>query len=169
GAGGALPDSVRAVITARVDRLDPELRALLRTAAVIGRTFSDRLLAHVDSDETVRVRLDRLVSTHLIESGSPGRPRFVHALTREAVYEAIPIAERKLLHAAVAAVLAGEGEAANLPAIAYHLAQAEDWEAAATALLQAGEQAARLAADDDAPRRDEGARRAPRGAPAAGR
>src|SRR5262249_56048166 len=118
---------------------------------------------------TVGGGVEGVVWTGVVEGVGGGRQRFVHALTREAVYEAIPIAERKLLHAAVAAVLSGEGEEANLPAIAYHLAQAEDWDAAATALRQAGEQAGRLAAGDDAPRRDEGARRAPRGAPAAGR
>ena len=35
-----MPDSVRAVIAARLDALPPEARGLLRDAAVIGKVFS---------------------------------------------------------------------------------------------------------------------------------
>jgi class 3 adenylate cyclase/tetratricopeptide (TPR) repeat protein len=150
GQDGALPDSVRAVVTTRVDRLAPDLKALLRTAAVIGRTFADELLARIEPDDTVQPRLERLVATRLIELVPPGRHRFVHALTREAVYESTPLADRKRLHAKAAETLTAERQAANLPAIAYHLAQAEDWGGATDALLAAGEQATRIAADDEA-------------------
>jgi class 3 adenylate cyclase/tetratricopeptide (TPR) repeat protein len=147
--GGALPDSVRAVITSRVDRLAPELKRLLRTAAAIGRTFPDELLARIELGEEVDARLGRLTASRLIEAVPPDRHRFLHALTREAVYESTPLSDRKRLHSGVAAVLSEDREA-NLPAIAYHLAQAEDWDAAASSLLDAGEQATRLAADAEA-------------------
>jgi tetratricopeptide (TPR) repeat protein len=148
--GGALPDTVRAVVTARADRLAPDLKKLLRSAATIGRTFADDLLARLERDDSVESRLEQLVATGLIEPIPPDRHRFVHALTREAIYEGIPIADRTRLHAEVATVLSAREQDSDLPAVAYHLAQAEDWEAAASALVNAGEQAARLAADDDA-------------------
>jgi class 3 adenylate cyclase/tetratricopeptide (TPR) repeat protein len=148
--GAALPDSVRAVITTRVDRLEPDLKALLRTASVIGRAFSDDLLARMWSERPVQEALERLVSTGLIEPSGEARHRFAHALTREAIYDSTPVADRRRLHSTVAEALSVSDDPSGLPAIAYHLAQAEDWEAAAAALVAAGAQAARLAADEDA-------------------
>jgi class 3 adenylate cyclase len=150
GGGGALPDSVRAVVTTRVDRLEPELKALLRSASVIGRAFPDELLTQLSGEPSVEETLRRLASTGLIDPLGGDSHRFAHALTREAVYEATPIADRRRLHARVAEALSATEDPSSLSAVAYHLAQAEDWEAAAATLLAAGEQAARLAADDDA-------------------
>jgi class 3 adenylate cyclase len=151
GGGGTLPDSVRAVVTTRVDRLEPELKALLRSASVIGRAFPDTLLLQLSGERSVEEPLRRLASTGLIDPlGEGSHHRFTHALTREAVYEATPIADRRRLHARVAEALSATDDPSSLPAVAYHLAQAEDWEAAAATLAAAGEQAARLAADDDA-------------------
>jgi class 3 adenylate cyclase/tetratricopeptide (TPR) repeat protein len=147
-----LPDTVRAVITSRVDRLPARLRSLLRTAAVLGRTFETRLLEQVDACRPLPEALDQLAATQLVERAGPDRYRFAHALTRDAVYEGIPLAERHRLHQKAAGALADvHGPAASgLPAIAYHLAQAQDWDAAASALVAAGEQAARIASDDEA-------------------
>jgi predicted ATPase len=147
-----LPDTVRAVVTSRVDRLPAQLRSLLRSAAVLGRTFETRLLEQVDACHPLAEALDQLAATQLVERAGPDRYRFAHALTRDAVYEAIPLAERRRLHKKAAGALADvHGAAASgLPAIAYHLAQAQDWEAAASALVAAGEQAARIASDDEA-------------------
>ena len=147
-----LPDTIRAVVTSRVDRLPAQLRSLLRSAAVLGRTFETRLLEQLDGGGPVSETLDQLAATRLVERAGQDRYRFAHALTREAVYEGIPFAERHRLHKEAAGALAdAQGPAASsLPAIAYHLAQAQDWEAAAAALLAAGEQAARIASDDEA-------------------
>jgi len=149
---GALPDTVRGVVASRVDRLDPDLRQLLRVASVIGRAFHIDLLPPQQSLDPTR-NIDRLVATGLVNQPDPGKGtyRFAHALTRDAVYEGIPRARRREMHRAIASALTeGDGERANLPAIAYHLAQAEDWEEASASLLAAGEEAARLASDDEA-------------------
>jgi class 3 adenylate cyclase len=148
--GTVLPDTVRAVITTRVDRLEPELKTLLRGASVIGRAFSDDLLAKISPGRPVGEALDHLNSTGLIEPLGEDRHRFAHALTREAVYDSTPISARRRLHSAVAEALSAAEDPSVLPALAYHLAQAEDWEAATATLVAAGEQAARLAADEDA-------------------
>ncbi len=145
-----LPDTVRAVVTSRVDRLPAGLRSLLRSAAVLGRTFDSELLEGLDCGP-ISEALEQLTATQLVECAGPGRYRFAHALTREAVYEGVPLAERHRLHKQAAAALADvHGPALNLPAIAYHLTQAQDWDAAASALVVAGEQAARIASDDEA-------------------
>jgi class 3 adenylate cyclase/tetratricopeptide (TPR) repeat protein len=147
-----LPDTVRAVVTSRVDRLPAGLRTLLRSAAVLGRTFESELLERLDGYGPVSEALGQLAATQLVERAGQDRYRFAHALTREAVYEGIPLAERRRLHKKAAGALADvHGAAASsLPAIAYHLAQAQDWDAAASALVAAGEQAARIASDDEA-------------------
>jgi class 3 adenylate cyclase/tetratricopeptide (TPR) repeat protein len=147
-----LPDSVRAAVTSRADRLDPDLRATLRVAAVIGRFFSLGLLERIDEKDGAAARLDRLVAARFVMPVGRGRYGFAHALTRESVYEGTPLAERRRLHREIAGALADEVPvgATNLPSIAYHLAQGEEWEAAASALVAAGQQAARIAADDEA-------------------
>ena len=147
-----LPDTVRAVVTSRVDRLPAGLRSLLRSAAVLGRTFDSELLERLDGCRPISEALGQLAATQLVERAGPDRYRFAHALTREAVYEGIPLAERHRLHKEAAGALADvHGAAASgLPALAYHLAQAQDWDAAASALVAAGEQAARIASDDEA-------------------
>jgi len=147
-----LPDSVRAVVTSRVDRLPAGLRSLLRSAAVLGRTFEVELLERIGDGGPVAMALDQLAATQLVERTGPDRYRFAHALTRDAVYEAIPLTERHRLHKKAADVLADVhgGAPSGLPAIAYHLAQAQDWDAAAAALVAAGEQSARIASDDEA-------------------
>ena len=142
-----LPDTVRAVVTLRVDRLPAELRS----AAVLGRTFDSELLERLDGCHPLSEALGQLAATQLIERAGPDRYRFAYALTREAVYEGIPLAERHRLHKQAAGTLADvHGAVSSLPAIAYHLAQAQDWDAAASAFVAAGEQAARIASDDEA-------------------
>lgn len=151
-AGLALPDSIRAVVSSRVDRLDPDLRVPLRRASVIGRTFTRDLLELVSPG--LNAALERLAATGLVErADADATYRFAHALTREAVYEGLPMADRRELHARIASTFRGpDGEAApeDLPALAYHLAKAERWDEALEALIGAGEQAARIASDDDA-------------------
>jgi hypothetical protein len=151
-ASGSLPDTVRGVVISRVDRLDPSARAVLRTCSVIGRAVPINLLERLSGEENLHVVLDGLVDSRLLQRISPTSCRFAHALTREAVYEGIPIAERRVLHRAIADALQGTpgAQAAHLPSIAFHLARAEDWERASATLLQAAGEAARLASDDEA-------------------
>jgi class 3 adenylate cyclase/tetratricopeptide (TPR) repeat protein len=150
--GVALPDSIRAVVTSRVDRLDTDLRTPLRSASVIGRTFTSRLLERLN--HVLDDALERLTATGLIERvDARGTYRFAHALTREAVYESVPMTERRRLHGRIAATLRGpDGEVApeDIPAQAYHLAKAEQWNEAVEALARAGDEAARIASDEDA-------------------
>jgi class 3 adenylate cyclase len=152
-APGSLPDTVRGVVISRVDRLDAGARAVLRTCSVIGRVVPYDLLLHLQTEADLQMVLDGLVDSRLLQRISPSSYRFAHALTREAVYEGVPIAERRILHRAIADALQeapGAQAAAHLPSIAYHLAQAQDWERASATLLQAAGEAARLASDDEA-------------------
>jgi predicted ATPase len=99
---GALPDSIEALITARIDRLPPQDRHTLRQASVLGRTFPlDWLEALVG--RSASAIWDRLGAFLLIES--EGIAGFDHALIRDAAYEGLPYRVRRKLHAEVADII----------------------------------------------------------------
>jgi tetratricopeptide (TPR) repeat protein len=95
-----LPDSVEALIMARIDSLAPAERNLLRRASVVGRAFPREYLFSVldavpPPDDPVWHRL----SGFLVEDG--GSLRFAHALIRDGAYEGLPFKLRRKLHAQV--------------------------------------------------------------------
>ena len=125
-----LPDSVQAVLAARIDLLDPPEKAALQAAATIGRVFWRRpvveLLDGVDPDfqaleqrEFVRARPT---------SSIPGEQEFElrHALTRDVAYSALPKASRGRFHARFADWLEGAGNGRDEDAhlLAHHYSEA---------------------------------------------
>ena len=152
-----IPDTVRGVIVARIDRLGEELKELLRVAAVVGRSFAHSLLCAIsEHDRNVDVHLQELKLLDLVRERRQVPEleyMFRHALTQEAVYDSILLKRRRELHRAVARVveefLADRGtELYGL--LAFHYARAEDWENAERCLLAAGDQAGGVAADAEA-------------------
>ncbi len=104
-----IPDSLRALIAARLDRLPPSCKRILCRAAVVGRWFThDALVTMSDVDEDVLADLQRdlalLQDGGLIEripdwiSGRPNSFTFQHTLFREVAYELLPKATRSELH-----------------------------------------------------------------------
>jgi tetratricopeptide (TPR) repeat protein/energy-coupling factor transporter ATP-binding protein EcfA2 len=139
GARLPIPDSLRALIAARLDRLSPSSKRALCRAAVIGRWFTlESLAALSDGDADGTLGLDgdlaRLLDGGLIErvpdwvSGQPGSFAFQHTLFREVAYELLPKATRSELHRRLADHLAGGGqqarEAAPPELVAPHLVAA---------------------------------------------
>ena len=125
-----IPDSVQAVLAARIDRLPPLEKHALQAAAVVGRAFWR---------EPVRELLgDALPNFELLEERDFIRPRtrssfegmrelvFKHALTREVAYGSLPHARRLRLHASVARWLEGFGGGRDEHAalLAHHYAEA---------------------------------------------
>ncbi|HTZ08098.1 MAG TPA: tetratricopeptide repeat protein, partial [Acidimicrobiales bacterium] len=94
-----LPDSVEAVIAARIDRLRPDDRNLLRRASVLGRSFP-RLLLDAVVDEAAPAGAARWarLADYLTED-EDGTVRFAHALVRDSAYEGLPFRLRQRLHA----------------------------------------------------------------------
>ena len=119
GGRATLTASIRAVLQARLDRLDAEERDVLQRAAVVGRSFSfEDVLGLIRPGERDRAqgRLFDLVRRGLLLPDSAGEEgfRFSHALIRDAVvYETMPKALRADLHEAVAEQVtrAGRSEA----------------------------------------------------------
>lgn len=149
-----IPDTIQGVIMARIDRLDEELKQVLKTASVIGRAFLYRLLREVT--ETVRDLdrdLDALTATELIRQKQKVPELeyiFKHALVQESTYESILLKKRHELHDKVASAietLFSDRLDEFSSVLAYHYAKAESWEKAQEYLFKAGDQAGKIAAD----------------------
>lgn len=95
----SLPESIEAVVTARIDTLAQQDRTLLRYASVLGTSFSERMVAEIVADDGIET--DPGVWNRLVDFVDPepeGRYRFQHALFRDVAYEALPFRRRRLLH-----------------------------------------------------------------------
>jgi tetratricopeptide (TPR) repeat protein len=125
----ALPHTIQGLLAARLDQLEANERALLERAAVIGKEFWRAALVDLSPRETeVSALLQRLVRKRLIHperSNVPGEDafRFGHILIRDAVYAAMPKAERSTLHERFADWLEQAGSPYE-EIVAYHLEQA---------------------------------------------
>jgi class 3 adenylate cyclase len=124
-----VPDTVQAVLSARIDLLDSAEKAALQAAAVIGRTFWSgpvyELLDGVEPD--LRLLEERDFIRRRASSSIVGEREFAikHALTREVAYESLPKTKRALLHARVAAWLerVGQGRDEHAALLAHHYAE----------------------------------------------
>jgi hypothetical protein len=164
----AVPDSLHALLAARLDALDPGARRLVADAAVLGITFpAEALVAVSGQDEAlVRTALDELVRREVLTvsadalSPEKGSYRFTHQMLRQVAYDTLSRRDRKARHLAVAAHLRaafpGDGEEVA-DVIARHYLDAldaipDDPDAgqirgqAITALVRAAERAARTGA-----------------------
>jgi class 3 adenylate cyclase len=124
-----IPDTVQAVILARLDLLTLEEKRVAQRAAVVGRAFWDgavAMLAHVDDlDAALRTLRRREFVLERLSSSIAGQREFAfkHVLIRDVAYESLPRRERGRAHAETAAWIertTGErtGELAEL--LAYH-------------------------------------------------
>ena len=130
-----VPETVQALIAARLDTLSPERKALLQDAAVIGKVFWAGALVEmggIDVDE-VRKGLHELGRKELLRPAR--RPSiegeteyaFWHLLVRDVAYGQIPRASRAVKHQAAARWIekvAGERVADSSELLAYHYEQA---------------------------------------------
>jgi ATP/maltotriose-dependent transcriptional regulator MalT len=144
-----LPPSLADVLLSRVDALSAGAQRLLRTAAVAGRSVTDKLLAEVAGigDAEFYAGLREAVESHLLVVDHTGRSySFRHALTRDAVYEDMLPGERGGLHAAYGEALTRDpglaGDDAAVPAaLAYHWYAALDLPRALPASIAAARHA----------------------------
>jgi class 3 adenylate cyclase/tetratricopeptide (TPR) repeat protein len=164
----AVPDSLHALLAARLDALDPGVRRLVTDAAVVGTTFpAEALIAVSGQDEAiVREALSELVRREVFSvsadrlSPERGSYRFAQEMLRQVAYDTLSRRDRKTRHLAVAAHLratfAGDGEEVS-DVIARHYLDAlnavpgdADTEQirgqAITALTRSGERAERTGA-----------------------
>jgi class 3 adenylate cyclase len=134
-----IPDTVQAVLTARIDLLEPLEKRVLRSAAVVGQEFWSGPVARLlegevaGGERAVEDVLSRLEDRGLIlarlSSTIEGERAFVflHILTRDVAYESLPRRERQQAHAHVAEWIeqrAGERRREFADLLAHHYAEA---------------------------------------------
>jgi class 3 adenylate cyclase/tetratricopeptide (TPR) repeat protein len=126
-----IPDSVQALIAARIDGLPRAAKLVLQHASVIGRVFWRSALTKVSEQvEDVDGVLEELLRRDFLlpeaRSSITGEDafRFKHILIREIAYAGIAKSDRAELHAAFAAWLHGRGVEELVEIRAYHLDRA---------------------------------------------
>jgi class 3 adenylate cyclase/tetratricopeptide (TPR) repeat protein len=149
----SLPDSVEAVIAARIDRLSVDDRRFLRRVSVLGRTTPLTLLAAVldevpGAGDTIWERLEQFVS---VDAG--GNLTFRHALLRDGAYNGLSYRLRRQLHASAGAAIrdaAGDRADEHAEMLSLHYLHAQSYQEAWTYSLVAAERARAVHANVEA-------------------
>jgi class 3 adenylate cyclase len=134
-----VPDSIRALLAARLDRLPAEERVVAGRASVAGRSFEASAVAELAPDDLrgeIGRRLISLVRKDLLRTDrgtltAGDAYAFRHILIRDAAYESLPKAERADLHERFANWLtaaAGDRIAEFEEIVGYHLEEAASYE-----------------------------------------
>ena len=156
--GLQVPATVQAVLAARIDRLPPEEKRLLQTAAVIGTEVPWPLLQAIADapDEALHRGLAHLQAAEFLYETSLFPERvytFKHALTHEVAYGGLLRERQRLLHGRiVAAIEQREADrlADQVERLAHHALRGEVWDKAVAYCRQAGDKALARSASREA-------------------
>ncbi|MEM5316507.1 adenylate/guanylate cyclase domain-containing protein [Paraburkholderia sp. JHI869] len=144
-----IPTTVKGVLAARVDRLDPAEKALLQTLAVIGTEFTWSLVRQVAGrpEDRLRYLLAKLQASEFIYE-RPAFPEveyaFKHSLTQEVAGQALLTEQRSALHERTAQaieVLYRQQLGSHCSDLAHHYSLSGNIPKAVEYLLSAGSQA----------------------------
>ena len=124
----SVPETLQALIAARLDGLDQADRSLIQDAAVLGQSFAPAGLAAVSGVpmEEIPGRLRALAKAdllrELVDPRSPERGQFafVQALIREVAYSTLAMRDRRSRHLAAARYFESLGEEEIAGALAAH-------------------------------------------------
>src|SRR5262249_21853492 len=144
-----VPATVQAVLAARIDRLPPEEKRLLQTAAVVGTEVPFTLLQAIAevSEEMLHRGLAHLQAAEFLYETRlfPEQEyTFKHALTHEVAYGGLLLERRRVLHARIVEVreaFTGDRVAEQVERLAHHALRGEVWDKALAYCRQAGEKA----------------------------
>jgi tetratricopeptide (TPR) repeat protein len=127
-----IPETLHALVAARLDALDGRDRSLLQTAAVLGQSFALPALASVSGESTggLQPRLETLVRAELLtretdpRSPEHGQYQFVQSVIREVAQATLAKRERKERHLAAARYFESLGDEGLAGALAEHYFEA---------------------------------------------
>ena len=144
-----VPATVQAVLAARIDRLPPEDKRLLQTAAVIGTEVPWPLLQAIADvpEEALHQGLTRLQAAEFLYEARlfpELEYTFKHALTHEVAYGSLLQERRRTLHARIVEAIEGlyaDRLTDQVERLAHHAVRGELWDKALAYCRQAGEKA----------------------------
>jgi class 3 adenylate cyclase/tetratricopeptide (TPR) repeat protein len=144
-----VPATVQAVLAARIDRLPPEEKRLLQTAAVIGTEVPFALLPAIGelSEAELRRGLGHLQGAEFLYETSlfpELEYTFKHALTHEVAYGSLLLERRRGLHATIVSAierLYADRLTEQVERLAQHAFRGEVWDKAVAYCRQAGTRA----------------------------
>ena len=153
-----VPATVQAVLAARIDRLPPDEKRLLQSAAVIGKDVRLVLLQAIadQSEEEISRGLIRLQAAEFLYETSlfpEIEYTFKHALTHEVAYGSVLQERRRVLHVRIVEAierLYPDRLSEHVELLAHHASRGELWEKAVDYLHQAGKKAAGRSATQEA-------------------
>ena len=128
----AVPPTIHALLQARIDSLEGDVRVVMERGSVEGEVFHRGAVAELAPElvrPAVESHLATLVRKELIRSTAPAFPedegfRFRHLLIRDAAYESLPKATRADLHERFSEWLAHHELVEQDEIMGYHLEQA---------------------------------------------
>lgn len=141
-----IPDSLQALLLARIDRLEEEARRTLQLASVIGKSFLYRLLQSIaECERELESQLAHLQQVDLVREKTR-RPEleymFKHSLTQQAAYDSLLLEQRRDFHRRVGLALEqlfAERREEFYGLLAHHFDRAGDATKAAEYMLKAGD------------------------------
>jgi predicted ATPase/class 3 adenylate cyclase len=146
-----IPDTIQAIISTRLDRLDHDEKEVLRLAAVVGRWFSHCVLESLYTGHTsLKQVLEDLKALGMIQQTEicpEAEYRFSHTLTQEVAYGSLLLQRRKVIHELVGQAIEQHypdriDELVNL--LQHHFALGENWHKAIHYGRRSAEKAAAL-------------------------
>jgi class 3 adenylate cyclase/tetratricopeptide (TPR) repeat protein len=148
-----VPDTLAAVLTTRLDKLDDRAKQVAQTAAVIGRQFDfDTLASIYEPMSVVEDALSELQRRGIVRERSRRPTRtytFKHVMTQEAAYNSLLMKTRREVHSKVANVIARIAPE-HSGDIARHYIEAREPASALPHLVDAAESASRAYATQEA-------------------
>jgi adenylate cyclase len=168
-----VPPTLYGLLLSRIDRLGSEERQTLQEAAVLGAEFDAALLRRIAgappaSTDAALASLARTELLHPDAKGDGTRWRFTHALLHDVAYQNLLLVRRSELHGRAGRALEQEADStigqggdaatrsprrlAELEALGHHWSLSSDKARGARYLLQAGDWARAVYANEDAMR-----------------
>ncbi|MDP8923119.1 MAG: DUF2791 family P-loop domain-containing protein, partial [Chloroflexota bacterium] len=150
-----LPPTIVEAIRQRLGLLSDAAVDVLRTAAIVGRTFDPLLLAEVvgREPEDVEERLREVERAQLVRHDAAGAYTFSHDKIRECLYDEVTTVRRRRLHGLIGRALEAAAEpsgAQRLAELAFHLARSGDRARGAEHARRAAEHAMRASSGAEA-------------------
>ncbi len=153
-----VPATVKALLAARIDRLQAEEKAVLQAASVIGTDVPFGLLQAIAGlpDEQLRHHLVQLQAAEFLYETNlfpELEHTFKHALTHEVAYGTLLGDRRRTLHARIVEAierLYADRLGEQVEQLAHHAARGEVWEKAVAYLHEAGAKASRRSTNVEA-------------------